>query len=145
VPHANAIVADMALMFDTTPQLVQRAIAAGLLAYDLAALPRFRTRAHRLEGERAEAYYQSWEHGFTPLHVQFARALNQLMSLACYEQPAMTEQIGYRPAAWIREVTAKRLAVFDADIRAQAAQLIAPDPLRPRTGTAETKTKKEVA
>ena len=129
---ADAIVDHMALTFAASPPLIGRALAAGLLTYDLGALLRHGRRAHRLTGERAEAYYASWEHGPTPLHVQFARALNQLMSLSCYEQPEMMERLGYRPAGWIDKMTKKRLTVYADAIRAQDAQILAPDPLRPR-------------
>jgi hypothetical protein len=128
---ADAIVDDLELQFAATPSLIQRALAAGLVAYDLGALPRYLVRAHALSTDKAETYYQSWERGVTPIHQEFARALNQLISLCCYEQPAMMESIGYRPAAWIAEVTKKRLTVFAADVRKQDAQILAPDPLRP--------------
>ena len=77
------------------------------------------------------AEFRSWEHGLTPVPVQFARALNQLVSLACYEQPAMMARVGYQPAAWIAEVTTKRLTVFADEIKTREATIIAPDPLRP--------------
>ena len=137
-PLADAIVDHMALTFGATPPLMQRALVAGLHAYDLGALPRYLRRARSLSPDRAEAYYRTWEHGVTPLHVQFARALNQLMSLACYEQPAMMESVGYQPAPWIEQVTKKRLTVYADDVRKQAEQILAPDPLRPQR-------KKEVA
>lgn len=131
VPHADAIVEHMALTIGASPRLLQKLIGTGMLAYDLGAVPRHRRRAHQLDAVRAEKYYASWEHGLTPVHVQFARAINQLMSLSCYEQPAMTERIGYRVAPWIEKVTQKRLTVFRDDVRRQDAQLLAPDPLRP--------------
>jgi hypothetical protein len=53
------------------------------------------------------------------------------MSLACYEQPALLERIGYHPAPWIEEVTKKRLTVYRDDVQRQEAQILAPDPLRP--------------
>jgi hypothetical protein len=65
------------------------------------------------------------------VHVQFARALNQLMSLSCYEMPEMMERVGYRPGPWIEEVTQRRLTVYRDDVRKQEAQILAPDPLRP--------------
>ena len=136
-PLADAIVDHMALTFAATPALLQTALPGGFVAYDLGALPRYGRRARALTGERAERYYASWEHGITPLHVQFARAINQLMSLACYEQPAMAERVGYRPAAWIAEVTTKRLTVYADDVRAQQAQILAPDPLRTRAANKE--------
>ena len=128
---ADAIVDHMALTLGASPSLLQKGFAAGLVTYDLGALPRYARRAHALEGTRAERYYESWEHGPTPLHTQFARALNQLMSLSCYEMPAMMERVGYRPGPWIDEVTQRRLTVYRDDIRKQEAQVIAPDPLRP--------------
>ncbi len=131
VPYRDAIVADMALQFDVVPAIVQRAIGLGFATYDVGALPRYRARARTLTGDKAEAYFKAWEDGFTPFHVQFARVINQLMSLSCYEQPAMMERVGYRPAAWIEQVTKKRLTVFADAVREQDAQILAPDPLRP--------------
>ena len=139
-PLAHEIVDHMALAIEASGPLVGKAFAAGLTAYDVGSLPRYFKRAHNLTGDAAEAYYQSWEHGFTPAHVQFARALNQLLSLSCYEMPSMMEACGYRPGPWIEEVTKKRLTVFADDIKKQDAQILAPDPLRPNA-----KSKKEVA
>jgi hypothetical protein len=131
VPLADAIVDHMALTIGASPPVLRTMIGAGLVTYDVGALPRFGRRAHTLTGDRAERYFVSWDHGPTPLHVQFARALNQLMSLSCYEQPAMMEAVGYRPAPWIEEVTRKRLSVYASDVRRQDAAIIADDPLRP--------------
>lgn len=131
VPLGDAIVDHMALTLDASPALLQKGFAAGLVAYDLQAVPRYLRRASRLEGAKAERYYASWTHGPTPIHVQLARGIDQLMSLACYEMPAMMERVGYRPAPWIEEVTARRLTVYRDDVRKQEAQILAPDPLRP--------------
>jgi hypothetical protein len=141
VQYADAIVEHMCLTIAASPPMLARALTAGLLTYDLAAVPRYRKRAHNLTGDDAERYFASWEHGVTPMHVQFARGLNQLMSLSCYEQPAMMEAAKYHPGPWIEEVTKKRLTVFADEIQKQAAQIIAPDPLRKPTATS----KKEVA
>ena len=128
---ADAIVDHMALMLGAQPALIRRALDAGLLTYDLGALPFHRRRAHKLTGERAERYFASWEHGVTPLHFQLSRLLNQLLSLSCYEQPQVMRDVGYDVAPWIDEVKRKRLAVFRDAIAAQDRQLLAPDPLRP--------------
>ena len=128
---ADAIVDHMALTIDASPALLQKGLAAGFVTYDLGALLRYGRRAHRLEGAKAERYYASWEHGPTPIHVQFARGINQLMSLSCYEMPEMMERVGYRPAPFIAEVTQRRLTVYRDDVRKQEAQILAPDPLRP--------------
>jgi hypothetical protein len=128
---AEAIVDHMALTLGAAPALLRKGFGAGLATYDLGAIPRYARRARHLTGDKAEKYFASWAHGFTPLHRQLAAALNQLMSLSCYEQPAMTERVGYRVAPWIEEVTKKRLAVFKDDVRKQEEQILAPDPLRP--------------
>ena len=117
VPLDDAIVEHMALTLAAGPAALHRGFAVGLVAYDLGAI--------------AERYYDSWLHGPTPLHRQLARGINQLMSLACYEQPEMMERVGYVPAPWIAEVTERRLTVFRDDVRRQDAQILAPDPLRP--------------
>jgi hypothetical protein len=127
----DAIVEHMALTLGASPAGLARGFAAGLVAYDLGALPRYLCRARSLAGDRAERYYASWEHGPTALHRQLARGINQLMSLSCYEQPEMMERLGYRPAPWIAEVTQRRLTVYRDDVRRQDAQILAPDPLRP--------------
>lgn len=128
---ADAIVDHLALTLGAAPPMVRAGFGAALVAYDVGALLRYGKRARSLTGDAAVRYFGSWEHGITPVHVQFARALNQLMSLACYEQPAMTERVGYRPGPWMEEVTHKRLTVFRDDVRKQDVQILAPDPLRP--------------
>jgi len=139
-PLAEAIVDHMALTVGQMPSLLLTALNAGFTTYDLGALPRYRKRAHKLAGDAAERYYGSWADGITPVHRQFAQMLNQLMSMSCYEQPAMMERVGYRVGPWIEEVKKKRLAVFSEDIKKQEAALLAPDPLRPARTS-----KKEVA
>jgi hypothetical protein len=130
-PHADAIVDGLELMLSATPPLIRAAFPLGLYAYDLGALPRYGRLARSLVGERAERYFVSWEHGPTPLHVELARTCNRLLSMACYELPSMTAALGYAPAPWIAEVKRKRLAVYGDDVRKQAEQILAPDPLRP--------------
>lgn len=137
---ADAIVDHMALTVGQMPPTLLTALAAGFLTYDLGALPRYRKRAHALAPAEATRYYDSWAHGITPVHREFAKMLNQLMSMSCYEQPAMMERIGYRVGPWIEEVKKKRLTVFADDIKKQDASILAPDPLRP-----QAKAKKEVA
>jgi len=127
----DAIVEHMALTFGAFPVAVRCALAGGLVAYDLGALPRHRRRARSLCGEPAERYYAAWAAGPTRLHVQLARVVKQLMSLSCYEQPPMMERLGYRPAPWIAAAIHRRLTVHRDDIERQAHQLLAPDPLRP--------------
>lgn len=128
---ADAIVDHMELTLGASPAMLQHGFQLGLATYDLGAIARHGRRARALTGERAERYFASWEHGLTPVQVQLARAVNQLMSLACYEQPQMMERVGYRPGPWIEEVKRRRLDVYRDDVRRQEAQILAPDPLRP--------------
>lgn len=128
---ADDIIDHMALTLGAAPSLLKQGFAAGLVTYDLGSVPRYFRRAHRLAGEAAERYFTSWEHGPTPLQRQFAHAINQLMSLSCYEMPAMMERVSFRPAPWIEEVRHRRLTVYRDDVRRQEAQILAPDPLRP--------------
>ena len=130
-PLGDAIVDHLALTLDASPRLIQRGFAAGLVTYDLGALPRHGRRARALRGADAERYFAAWEHGATELQRQLARGINQLMSLSCYEQPEMMARVGYRPGPWIAEVTQRRLTVYRDDVRRQQAQILAPDPLRP--------------
>ena len=130
---AEPIVEHMGLTLAASPPLLQKGFDAGLLAYDIGAVARYGRRAHALTGERAERYYQYWE------NTQFGKAINQLMSLACYEQPEMMQAVGYDVAPWIEQVTKKRLTVYADDVKKQEAQILAPDPLRP------ARAKKEVA
>jgi hypothetical protein len=130
-PHADSITDRVVRMIATTPPLVGRALALGLATYDVGALLRHRRRARSLSGAAAERYFASWEHGPTPLHREFARAVNQLVTMSCYEEPAMMEAVGYRPAPWIAEVRRRRLTVYADDVRRQEQQVLAPDPLRP--------------
>ena len=127
---AEAIVDQVEATLGASPAMVRRGFEAGLLAYDLGAVPFHRRRARALTGERAERYFAAWEHG-TNVQYQLARALNQLMSMACYEQPEAMADVGYDVAPWIAEVRQKRLSVFRDEIAQQDRQLLAPDPLRP--------------
>ena len=140
-PLADEIVEHVALTIDASGPILRRAFDAGLATYDVGALPRYLKRAHNLSPEQAGKYYESWEHGFTPMHRELAKALNQLLSMSCYEMPQMMESAGvdYRPAPWIEQVNKKRLTVFADDIKTQADRILAPDPLRPAAQ------KKEVA
>lgn len=142
---AEAILDHMTLTLAASPAMLRIGLAAGLVTYDLGALPRFAKRARSLDPARAETYFASWEHGFTPIHVQLARGINQLMSLSCYEMPAMMERLGYRPGPWIDEVNRKRLTVHREAITKQDRQVIAPDPLRPGAQVGSQRSRRRAA
>lgn len=141
-PLADDIVAHVALTMGALPAGFRRALVVGLHGYDRLAIawaPGRGRRAHALPPELAERYYDSWEHGPTPAHQQLAKGVGQLLKLACYEQPAMLAAIGYTPAAWIEQVSRRRLATYRDDIERFEAQRFAPDPLRPGVRAAAKK------
>jgi hypothetical protein len=128
---ANAISEHVLLGIDSMPSALRHGFFAGLVTYDLGALPRHRKRARALTGAAAEAYFASWERSRMPLFAELAHTLNRVLSLSCYEQPEMAAAIGFHPAAWIDRARTRRLAVYSDDIRKQAEQILAADPLRP--------------
>lgn len=134
-PEAHAlgieaeIVDHVGLSIGALPPLLQRGLALGLATYDLAALPRFRRRAHKLAPAQAERHFLSWLHGLTPMQRQMAIAVKQLLALAHYEHPRVQEEMGYRPTQWIEKVKRRRLELYTDDIQRHQASLIAPDPL----------------
>jgi hypothetical protein len=125
------IVDHVGLTMSVIPPLFRSGLIAGLIGYDSAALLRYGRRAHQLPPARALAWFERWEHGVTPLERELAKAVGQLLKLACYEQPAMQARLGYTPAAWIDEVKRRRLTVYGDEVRRAEAAVLAPDPLRP--------------
>ena len=128
------IVDHVGLTMSVIPPLFRQGLIAGLITFDTSAmlwLPARGKRAHQLSPELATRWFETWEHGITPVQRELAKAIAQLLKLGCYEQPAMQEKLGYRPAAWIDEVKRRRLTVYGDDVRRAEAAVIAPDPLRP--------------
>ena len=132
----SAIVDHFELSLSVLPTMFQRGLEAGLVTYDLGAilhLPARGTRAHKLRGDAAVSYYESWHHGPTPLHRELAGGIKKLLCMAVYEMPAMLASIGYTPDAWIEKVKQRRLATYSADIAKHDASIFEPDPLPPLT------------
>lgn len=110
----------------------QRAgLVAGMRAYDLGALARHGARSHKLDPERALAWFESWLHTPGPTH-ELAKVLKGLLCMAYYEMPEVMDAIDYHPDAWLAEVDARRRARYSAEIERHERALRAPDPLRPR-------------
>ena len=126
------------LTIGAMPRAFRTALLVGLATYDEGARLWWPARgrpARALPPDLAERYYERWEHGLTPAHVQLARGLGQLLKLAHYEHPRVQERMGYRPAAWIDHVQRRRLQTYAPAVRAAEAAVIAPDPLRPPVKT----------
>lgn len=131
---ASELADHVGLTVGAMPSGLRAAFLLGLRTYDEGArlwLPARGRPARALSPALAERYYERWEHGLTPVHVQLARALGQLLKLAHYEHPQVLARLGYTPAAWIDEVKHRRLATYGERVRAAEAAVIAPDPLRP--------------
>lgn len=128
------IVDHVGLTMSSVPPLFRRGLVLGLTTYDLGAiawLPSRGRRAHQLRPDLAARYYDRWEHGLTPIGHELAKAVAQLLKLACYEHPVMQERLGYTPQQWIDNVKRRRLTVYADDVRKADAAILAPDPLRP--------------
>jgi hypothetical protein len=126
------IVDHVGLTMSVLPPLFRNGLVLGIATYDLGALfwlPGRGRRAHALPPHLATRYFESWRHGPTPIHRQFAAGVKQLLALAHYEQPAVQAKLGYTAAQWIEKVTKRRLEVYSDDIARHQASLIAPDPL----------------
>jgi hypothetical protein len=131
---ADDVVAHVGLTMATVPPVLLRGLYLGLRTFDQGArlfLPARGKPAHALTGDVADRYFDSWLHGPTVLHRQLATRIMQMMVLAYYEQPAVLAKLGYTPAAWIDDVTRRRLRVYGDDVARAAARITAPDPLRP--------------
>ena len=129
------IVDHVGLTMSSVPPLFRRGLVLGLTTYDLAALawlPGRGRRAHQLPPDLADRYFDRWEHGWTPLERELAKAVGQLIKLACWEHPAMQARLGYTPTGWIEKVKRRRLEVYADDVRRAEAAVTAPDPLRPQ-------------
>lgn len=137
------IVDHVGLTMTSIPPMFRRGLVLGLTTYDLGAiawLPGRGRRAHQLPPALAERYYDRWEHGLTPIGHELAKAIAQLIKLACYEHPVMQERLGYTPQQWIDHVKRRRLTVYADDVRKADAAILAPDPLRPPIRKAKERT-----
>lgn len=114
------------------PAAFRRALAAGLVTYDLsaAAWPPARGRfAHRLDPDRAAAWFHLWWRSRLAPQRELVKAVKSILCMAYYEAPAVQAEIGYTAQAWIDNVKQRRLAVYSDEIRRHDESLLAPDPL----------------
>ncbi len=126
------IVTHVELSMRASPAGVRVALLAGLSGYELASMAwpgHWGVRASKLSADKAESYFRSWYHSpLMPQH-EFAKGVKSLLALACYEQPAMMEAIGYTPQAWIDKRTKHRLTTYSDAIAKREQEILAPDPL----------------
>ena len=104
-------------------------LAAAFLAFDRGArlYPRSRGRRFtRLSGESADAYLRALL-ARKGILADITRKLKSAVVLCYYELPDVQEEIGYRPARYIAEVSRRRLASYGEQIRRAGAAIAAPD------------------
>lgn len=131
----------MGEMMAALPTVMRQGMVAGIITYDLGAIafgPHRGKRAHQLSVADGTQYFESWLHGPTPIHKQLGKAFMQLLNLGYYEHPKVQAAIGYTPAAWIDQVTKRRLTMFKDVIATREVEIIAADPLRPGVNLARS-------
>lgn len=120
------------LSMRASPRGVRIALLTGLSGYELASMAwpgHWGKRASKLSPAKAEAYFAAWYHSpLGPQH-EFAKGVKSLIALACYEQPAMMEAIGYTPAQWIDKSIKYRLKTYAEAISKRDRDILAPDPM----------------
>lgn len=124
----------MGEMMAALPGLMRQGMIAGIITYDFGAMvfgPSRGKRAHQLSVAAGTQYFETWLHGPTPIHKQLGKAFMQLLNLGYYEHPRVQAELGYTPAAWIDQVTKRRLTKFKDVIAKREVDIIAADPLRP--------------
>lgn len=126
------IIEHVELSMRASPRGVRVALLTGLSGYELASMAwpgHWGTRASKLSPKKAKAYFDAWYHSpIGPQH-EFAKGVKSLLSLACYEQPAMMETIGYTPQQWIDKSIKYRLQTYSEAISKRETDILAPDPL----------------
>ncbi len=129
---ANVIVDHVELTMRASPKGVRLALIAGISGYEVAAMVHpghIGTRASRLSLDHARRNFEAWYHSkLAPQH-ELAKGLKSLISLACYEQPAMMKAIGYTPQEWIDKSVRYRLKTYSESIAQRERDVIAADPL----------------
>ena len=128
------VLAEFELLVGALPPGSRRALAAAFLAFDRGARLYPRSRGRRFTGlgdGAADAYLAALLARPGPAG-NAARKLKSLVAMCYYELAEVKEELGYRPAPYIAEVSRRRLDSYGAEIRAGEALGLAPDP--PRAG-----------
>jgi hypothetical protein len=125
------LLAEFESLLEALPPGVRSSIRFGMVAFDQGArlYPRARTRRFaRLPDDVADAYFRAVlarrGGGLRPA----LQRMKGLVVMCYYELAEVKDQLGYRPDAYIAEVSRRRLASYGAQIRAGEAAVLAPDP-----------------
>jgi hypothetical protein len=127
---ADALLADFDELLGILPPGTRRLLRAGLAALNQGArlyLPARGRQFAALSDDRAEAYFLAVRRGRLGVGLQLIKSL---VVFSYYELPAVKEQLGYRPDAYIAAVSRRRLASYGAQIRAGEAAALARPPVQ---------------
>jgi hypothetical protein len=116
------------------PASLRWLIPGWLVALDHGArlYPRARGRRFvRLADAEADAYIRAMLARRRSGLAQSLQRIKGLIIMCYYELPEVKEQLGYRPDAYIAEVSRRRLASYGAQIRAGEAAALGADPAEP--------------
>jgi hypothetical protein len=135
----DAVLDHVELTMRSFPAFLRFSLVMGTLFFEWFAIVLPSSHLHRFSGlprEKQNRYFRMfWDSKFQ-LFRQLAKGIKAPIALGYWELPAVWEQMGYTPAKWIAEVGARRQRDYAADIAAQEAMVVAPDPLvrRPADG-----------
>lgn len=125
---AGDVMAGVELSLRSMPGLVRTGLVAGLVAYDLSALPFHLRRARSLDAGAAARHFDRWRHGLS-LQRELAKGIRAILAMAYYDHPAVLRRMGYTADDWIEKVKARRLETYADDIARHEASIFARDPI----------------
>jgi hypothetical protein len=114
----TALLRDVALHLGCLPVAARRATGPGLWLFDQAARLRHGRRFTRLDDARADAYLRRVLYGRAGPVATVVRLVKSVVVLCYYELPSVKQALGYRPDAYVAEVSARRIALYGNEIRA---------------------------
>lgn len=113
----GAVVDDVVSHLSLLPPLGRRGIGPALHLFDQLARVRARGRRFvRLDDAAAAAYLGHVLAGRSGPVAVVVRLVKGLLALAYYEQPTIAAGMGYDPAGYIAEVSARRLARYGPEV-----------------------------
>jgi hypothetical protein len=122
-PAGAEVTAEVLAEFDRhvarLPAAVRRAMGPALVLFDQSARLRPSSRGRRfvrLSDERADAYLRVVLYRRRDPLATVVRLIKGLLVMAYYELPAVKAELGYDPATYVAQVTARRLARYGAEL-----------------------------
>jgi hypothetical protein len=132
------LLAEFELLLGALPAGLRWLIPGWLVAFDQGARLYPRARGRRfvhLPDAEADAYLRAVLARRRSGLATSLQRIKGLIIMCYYELPEVKEQLGYRPDAYIVDVSQRRLSTYGADIRAGEAASLGPDPAEPEDGS----------